>query len=136
VNAAGLGRASAKRREGGIVLNFLLRLVVNAIALLVVAYFLPGVHVSSFAGALVAALVLGIVNAVLRPILVILTLPIVILTLGLFTLVINAITFYFVGHLGIGLQVHGFVTAFIGALLLSIVSFALSSLVGAVEKAG
>jgi putative membrane protein len=115
-------------------LNFLIRLVVNAIALLIVAYLLPGVHVSSFAGALVAALVLGVVNAVLRPILIILTLPVVILTLGLFTLVINAITFYLVGHLGIGLEVHGFWTAFLGAIVLSVVSYVLSSLVGAVER--
>jgi len=115
-------------------LNFLIRLVVNAIALLIVAYLLPGVHVSSFVGALVAALVLGIVNAVLRPILVILTLPVVILTLGLFTLVINAITFYLVGQLGIGLEVHGFWSAFFGAIVLSIVSYILSSLVGAAER--
>jgi putative membrane protein len=115
------------------VLNFLIRLVVNAVALLAVAYVLPGVHVSSFTGALVSALILGIVNAVVRPILVILTLPIVIITLGLFTLVINAITFYFVGHLGLGLRVDGFGTAFVGAIVLSIVSFLLSTLVRAVE---
>ena len=120
-------------------LSFLIRLVVNAIALLVVAYVLPmvgvnGVHVTSFTGALVAALVLGIVNAVLKPILVILTLPVVILTLGLFTLVINAIVFYVVGQFGLGLEVHGFWSAFIGAIVLSIVSYVLSSLVGAAEK--
>ncbi|MBD5607131.1 MAG: phage holin family protein [Candidatus Eremiobacteraeota bacterium] len=113
--------------------GFLIRLVVNAVALLIVAYILPGVHVSSFVGALVAALVLGIVNAVLRPILVILTLPVVILTLGLFTLVINAITFYIVGHLGIGLAVDGFWSAFFGAIVLTIVSYLLSTLVRAVE---
>jgi putative membrane protein len=115
------------------VISFLIRLVVNAIALLIVAYVLPGVHVSSFTGALVAALVLGIVNAVIRPILVVLTLPAVILTLGLFTLVINALLFYFVGHLHIGLEVNGFGAAFLGALILSIVSYLLSSLVRAVE---
>jgi putative membrane protein len=113
----------------------LVRLIVNAVALLIVAYLLPGVHVSSFIGALVAALVLGIVNAIVRPILVILTLPVVILTLGLFTLVINAITFYLVGHLGIGLEVDGFGTAFLGAIILSIVSYLLSSLVRAAEGA-
>jgi putative membrane protein len=132
---AGPARAAAKRvsRET-LVVSFLVRLILNAVALLIVAYLLPGVHVSSFTGALVAALVLGIVNAVVRPILVLLTLPVVILTLGLFTLVINAITFYAVGHLGIGLRVHGFGTAFIGALILGIVSFVLSSLVGVAEK--
>jgi putative membrane protein len=114
--------------------GFLIRLLVNAIALLIVAYLLPGVHVASVTGAIIAALVLGIVNAILRPILVILTLPVVILTLGLFTLVINAITFYIVAHLGIGLSVDGFWSAFLGALVLTIVSYLLSTLVGAAEQ--
>lgn len=108
-------------------------MLVNAIALVIVAYLLPGVHVASFTAALIAALILGIVNAVVRPILIILTLPVVLLTLGLFTLVINAITFYLVAHLGLGLTVNGFGSAFIGALVLSIVSFVLSSLVKATE---
>lgn len=115
--------------------GFLIRLVVNAFALVIVAYVLPGVHVSSFTAALVAALILGIVNAILRPILIVLTLPVVILTLGLFTLVINAITFYLVAHLGLGLTVRGFGSAFLGALVLSIVSFVLSSLVKPAERA-
>ena len=114
-------------------LNFLIRLIVNAVALLIVAYFLPGVHVASFTSAIIVALILGIVNAVLRPILIILTLPVVILTLGLFTFVINAITFYLVAHLGLGLTVNGFGSAFLGALVLSIVSYVLSSLVSAAE---
>jgi putative membrane protein len=117
------------------VVGFLIRLLVNAIALLIVAYFVPGVHVSSFTAAIIVALILGIVNAILRPILVILTLPIVILTLGLFTLVINAITFYFVAHLHLGLTVSGFGPAFLGALVLTIVSMILSTLVGATEEA-
>ncbi|MGH7714492.1 MAG: phage holin family protein, partial [Vulcanimicrobiaceae bacterium] len=68
----------------------LLRLIINMAALFVVAYFVPGVHVSSILGAFIAAIVLGIANAIAKPILVILTLPIEILTLGLFTFVINA----------------------------------------------
>ena len=80
-------------------LNFLIRLLVNALALVGVAYFLPGVHIASFWSAVIAALILGIVNAVLRPILFVLTLPAVIITLGLFTFVINAILFYLVAHL-------------------------------------
>ena len=64
---------------------------------------------------LVAAFILGIVNAILRPILIILTLPVQIVTLGLFTLVINAVLFYWVGHMGLGLVVHGVWTAFWGA---------------------
>ena len=67
-------------------LHFIIRLIVNAVALMIVAYLLPGVAVTGFTGALIAAFVLGIVNAILRPILVILTLPIQIVTLGLFTL--------------------------------------------------
>ena len=113
--------------------GFIIRLLINAIALIVVAYLLPGVHVAGFGAALVAALILGIVNAIVRPVLVILTLPVVILTLGLFTLVINAITFYLVAHLGLGLTVDGFGSALVGALVLTIVSYLLSTLVRAAE---
>jgi putative membrane protein len=109
--------------------------ILNAVALLIVAYFLPGVHVASYIGALVSALILGIVNAVLRPILFLVTLPLVIVTLGLFTFIINAITFYLVAHLGLGLTVDNFGSAIIGALVLSIVSFLLSSLVKAADPA-
>lgn len=115
-------------------MHFLIRLIVNAVALVVVAHFLPGVSVTGFVGALVAAFVLGIVNAILRPILVILTLPVQILTLGLFTLIINGVLFYWVGHMGIGLVVDGFWPAFWGAIVLGIVSFVLSSLFGGVER--
>jgi putative membrane protein len=114
-------------------MSFLIRLVVNAIALIIVEYLIPGVHVSGIGAALLAALILGIVNAVLKPILVILSLPLEILTLGLFTLVINAALFYLVAKLGLGLTVDNFGAAFLGALVLSIVSFILSSLVSATE---
>jgi putative membrane protein len=107
-------------------MNLLLRLIINAAALYLVAYLVPGVHVSSPLGALVAALVLGIVNAILRPILIILSLPLEILTLGLFTFIINAALFWFVGHLGLGLTVTGFVPALLGSLILTIVSFVIS----------
>ena len=110
-------------------IGFIVRLIVNAIALIVVAYFVPGVHISSFEGALIAALVLGVVNAILRPILILLTLPVEILTLGLFTFVINAVLFYFVGHLGIGLRVDSFWAAFIGAIVLAIVSLLFSMVI-------
>lgn len=112
-------------------MSLLIRLVVNALALLLVEYLIPGVHVSGIGAALIAALILGIVNAVLKPILVILSLPLEILTLGLFTLVINAALFYLVAKLGIGLSVDNFGAAFLGALVLSIVSFILSSVVTA-----
>lgn len=107
---------------------FLVRLVINAAALFAVAYLVPGVHVTGWAGALLAALVLGIVNAILRPILIILSLPLEILTLGLFTFVINALLFWFVGHLGIGLVVDGFWPALFGSIVLWIVSWVLSAI--------
>jgi putative membrane protein len=112
-------------------MGLIIRLLINALALFAIAYFhvVPGVHVSSFTGAIIAAIVLGLVNAIIKPILVILSLPLEILTLGLFTFIINALLFWGVGHLGIGLEVHGFWAAFFGAILLSIVSWLLSSLV-------
>jgi putative membrane protein len=116
-------------------LNFIIRLVLNAVALLIVAYIVPGVHVTSFGGALLAAFILGIVNAILRPLLFILTLPLQILTLGLFTLVINGFLFWMVASFHIGLVVDGFWTAFWGALILSLISLVLSSLVKTAERA-
>ncbi len=107
----------------------LVRIILNAIALLAVAYLVPGVHVTGIGGAIVAAVVLGVVNAVLRPILFLLSLPLQILTLGLFTLVINAALFYLVGKLGVGLHVVGFGAAFVGAIVLAIVSWVLSLLI-------
>jgi len=104
----------------------LIRLVVNAVALIVVAYVVPGIHVNGLVGALVAAIVLGVVNAVLRPILFVLSLPLEFLTLGLFTLVINALLFWLVGALHVGLAVDGFWPAFWGAIVMSIVSWLLS----------
>jgi putative membrane protein len=99
----------------------------------IVAYFLPGVSVTGPIGALIAAFVLGIVNAILRPILIILTLPIQVVTLGLFTFIINGLLFYWVGHWGIGLIVDGFWPAFWGAIVLGIVSFLLSLLLRGVD---
>lgn len=115
-------------------MNFIIRLVVNAVALIIVANFVQGVHVDSLPGAIVAALVLGIVNAILRPLLFILTLPLQILTLGLFTLIINGFLFWFVAHLGIGLRVDSYGSAFVAAIVLAIVSFALSLIVKEVDR--
>ena len=116
-------------------MGFVIRLVVNAIALVIVAYLIPGIAVTGPLGALLAALILGIVNAFLRPVLVILSLPLEIVTLGLFTLVINALLFWLVGALHVGLIVTGFWPAFWGALVLSIVSWVLSSLTRTAERA-
>ncbi len=98
------------------------RWILNALALMGVAYLVPGIAVDSFWAALVAALVLGLVNALLRPILLILTLPVNILTLGLFTLVINGFLLWLVGTMVKGFTVTGLVPALLGALVLWAVS--------------
>lgn len=109
-------------------MKLLLRWVVNAGALLLLASYLPGITVSGWYAALITALVLGLVNALIKPFLVILTLPINIITLGLFTLVINAILFWFVASFIEGFAVAGFWPAFWGALIMSLVSWLVSSL--------
>jgi putative membrane protein len=110
-------------------MRILLVWLINAIALIAVAYLLPSISVSSFTSALIAALVLGLVNAIIRPVLVLLTLPVTVITLGLFILVINALLFWFVGSILQGFHVQGFWGAFIGSILFSIVSWLLSTLV-------
>jgi putative membrane protein len=101
--------------------------LINALALLTVAYVMPGIAVASFATALVAALVLGLVNTVIRPILILLTLPATLLTLGLFIFVINGLLFWFVGSFIQGFVVSGFWAGVGGAIVYSIVSWALAS---------
>ena len=103
--------------------------LINAVALIAVAYLMPGIAVSSFGAALVAALVLGLVNAIVRPILVLLTLPVTILTLGLFIFVLNGLLFWMVGSWLQGFEVAGFWPAVFGAIVFSIISWALSALV-------
>jgi putative membrane protein len=103
--------------------------LINALALIAVAYLLPGIAVSSFGAALVAALVLGLVNAFVRPILVLLTLPVTILTLGLFIFVLNGLLFWMVGTWLEGFAVAGFWSGVFGAILFSLVSWLLSALV-------
>jgi putative membrane protein len=107
----------------------ILRWILNALALMAVAYLYPGVEVAGFFPALIAALVLGLVNAIIRPILIILTLPINILTLGLFTFVINALLFWFVAEIIKGFTVSGFMAALIGSLLYSLITLVTSWLV-------
>ncbi|MFA5488894.1 MAG: phage holin family protein [Candidimonas sp.] len=102
--------------------------LLNAVALLIVAYILPGITVASFGSALVAALVLGLLNTLVKPLLVLLTLPITIVTLGLFLLVLNALIFWFAGSVLKGFQVNGFWWALLGAVVYSIVSGLLSRL--------
>ncbi|MFH0804839.1 MAG: phage holin family protein [Patescibacteria group bacterium] len=101
----------------------LLRWLLNAAALMAVAYLVPGFHVQTFYTALIVALVLGIVNAVIKPILVILTLPISILTLGLFTFVINASLLLLVSTVVKGFEVESFTAALLGGLVLWVISW-------------
>ena len=101
-------------------MKIVIRWLLLAAALLLVANLYPGVQVASFTSAMVAALVLGLLNALLRPILVLLTLPVTVLTLGLFLFVINALMFYFAASMLDGFHVNGFVAALIGSLLYSL----------------
>lgn len=110
-------------------MRILLVWLVNTVALIVVAYLMPSIAVTSFWSALVAALVLGLVNAVIRPVLVLLTLPVSVVTLGLFIFVLNGLLFWFVGSFVEGFQVNGFWAGVFGAILFSIVSWLLSALV-------
>ena len=103
--------------------------LINALALMAVAYLMPSIEVSSFGAALVAALVLGLVNAIVRPVLVLLTLPVTILTLGLFIFVLNGLLFWMVGSWLQGFWVGGFWAGVLGAIVFSIISWALSALV-------
>ena len=109
-------------------LRLLVVWLINTLALLAVSYLMPSVQVSSFGAALGAALVLGLVNAFVRPLLVILTLPVTLLTLGLFIFVLNGLLFLGVAHLLDGFYVAGFWPAIFGAILFSFVSWLLSAL--------
>jgi putative membrane protein len=111
------------------VLNLLLVWLINALALLALPYLVPSVQVDSFYTALIAALVLGFVNTLIRPLLVLLTLPVTVLTLGLFVFVINGLLFWFVASFVKGFSVAGFWSAFIGAIVYALISWAASTLV-------
>ena len=101
----------------------------HALALLAVAYLMPSIHVAGLTGALVAAAVIGLVNMLIRPVLVLLTLPVTILTLGLFILVINGLLFFLVGHILQGFEVQSLLSGIVGAILYSLISWALTALV-------
>lgn len=109
-------------------MRVLLVWLINTVALIAVAYLVPSITVSSFTTALVAALILGLVNAIIRPILVLLTLPVTLVTLGLFIFVLNGLLFWFVGSFVRGFEVHGFWAGVLGSILFSIVSWLLSAL--------
>jgi len=109
----------------GLLLNWLL----STIAIIAAAYILPGVHVADFKAALITALVLGIINAILKPVLIIFTLPITILTLGLFTFVINALLVLLTSHIAPGFHVDNFWWALLFSIVLSIISSVLHRII-------
>jgi len=107
--------------------KLLLIWILNALALLAVANYVPGIHVDGFVSALVAAFFLGLVNTLIRPFLVLMTLPVTMLTLGMFIFLINGMLFWLVGSVLRGFVVDSFWHGVLGALLYSIFSWALSS---------
>ncbi len=110
--------------------EFIQRWLITTVAVLVAAHIIPGIGYDRVTDLVVASLLLGVLNAIARPILMVLSLPLVILTLGLFLLVINALLLSFVGWLVKGFHVGGFWSAFFGALVISIVGVILNTLTG------
>jgi putative membrane protein len=109
-------------------MKLIVKWLCSAAALLAVAYLYSGVTVTSFPAALLAAAVLGALNTVVRPVLVLLTLPVTLVTMGLFLFVINALMFWVAASLLSGLQVTGFVAALIGSLIYSVLQLAIEFL--------
>jgi putative membrane protein len=110
-------------------MRFLVRLVLTAIAIMVAAYVVPGLKVSGPGAALLAALILGFVNAIVRPVLFLLTLPVTLLTLGLFIFVLNAVCLGLTAAVVPGFDISGASAALLGALVVSVVSWVLNGLV-------
>lgn len=102
--------------------------LINALALLALPYLLPSIHIANFTTALWVAVVLGLINAVIRPVLLLLTLPVTLLTLGLFIFVINGMMFLLASRLLEGFVVDGFISGVIGSTLYSLISWALTRL--------
>ena len=118
-------------------MGILIRWLILTAAIIVASYLLEGIHISGFLSAFFAAAILGILNALFRPVLLILTLPINILTLGLFTFIINALMLKMASGVIPGFEVHGFWTAVFGSLIISVVSWLLNSFIsdrGRVER--
>ena len=111
-------------------MKLIIHLLVSTLAVLIAAYIIPGVVVAGFWNALVLAVVLGVLNTVLRPILIFLTLPLTILTLGLFTLVINTLLILLASYLVPGFIVTSFLQAFLFSIVLSLVGSFMFALVG------
>jgi len=104
-------------------MNFLIKIMVSALAVILTSYLLPGVHIQSFLSAILVAIVLAVLNSILKPILVILTIPITVVTFGLFLLVINAIIILIAGYFITGFVVDGFWWALLFSIILSFISY-------------
>ena len=104
------------------------RQLLNGVAVLIAAWLIPGLHITSPATAIVAGIVLGLINAVIRPVLILLTLPLTLVTLGLFIFVVNAVCLALAAWVVPGFTISGFGAAFAGALVTSVVSWLLSAL--------
>jgi putative membrane protein len=102
-------------------MHFLLRLLINGIVFYLIALYVPGIHANGFVSAIVAAFIFGIVNAIIRPIVLVLTLPLTIVTLGLFIIVVNALMFWLATWIAPGFRVDGFTPALIGGIIMMIV---------------
>jgi putative membrane protein len=109
-------------------MRLLLTWIINALALLALPYLFKSITVDSFTTALIVAVVLGLINTLIRPVLILLTLPVTILTLGLFIFVINGLLFWAAGSFMAGFHVDGFWSGMFGAIVYSVISWALSSL--------
>jgi putative membrane protein len=110
-------------------MRFLLSAALNTVAVLLAARLFPGVHVASPTTAILAGIVLGVINATIKPVLIVLTLPFTVLTLGLFIFLVNAVCLAFAAWLVPGFEVHGFWTAIFGSVFISLVSWILSALI-------
>ncbi|MES2732609.1 MAG: phage holin family protein [Bacteroidota bacterium] len=111
-------------------MNFLIRLLLSGVAVFASAYFIPGVTVNGYGTALLVAIILALLNVTVKPILTLLTIPVTILTLGLFLLVINVIIIYIADALIANFTVNGFLPALFFSIVLSLVSWILNSVVG------
>jgi putative membrane protein len=120
-----------------VIMGILIRWIILTVSIITASYLLEGIHVSGFFSAFLAAAALGILNALFRPILLVLTLPINILTLGVFTFIINALMLKMASGIIPGFEVNGFWTAVIGSLIISVISWLLNSFIsdrGRVER--
>jgi putative membrane protein len=107
-------------------MKFIIKVLITAFAVVIGAYFMPGVQVDGFTTAVVVAFVLGLLNALLKPVLIILTLPVTVMTLGLFILVINAFIIQLSAHFVKGFEVSSFWTALVFSIILSLISWLLN----------